>query len=112
MGGGLELALATDMRIAKAGTYVYGLPEISVGILPGGGGTQRLSALIGRQKALLMMLQAKLLSPAQALDIGIVDELVPADSRESALDRSALPRALPPAHLLQWHTLNDWHGNR
>ena len=88
LGGGLELALATDIRVAKDGPYRYGLPEISVGILPGGGGTQRLPALIGRQKALMMMWRAKLLTPAEAHEIGILDELVPGDSSETALDRA------------------------
>jgi enoyl-CoA hydratase len=88
MGGGLEVALAMDMRIAKEGKWRYGLPEISVGILPGGGGTQRLSALIGRQRALLMMWRAKLCTPREALDVGLVDELVPAGAPTSALDRA------------------------
>ncbi|MEZ5558035.1 MAG: enoyl-CoA hydratase/isomerase family protein [Pseudomonadales bacterium] len=88
LGGGLELALATDMRIAREGPFRFGLPEISVGILPGGGGTQRLPALIGRQHALQMMWRARLLTPAEALQMGIIDELVPEDSTESALDRA------------------------
>ena len=86
LGGGLELALAADIRVAKAGSYRYGLPEISVGILPGGGGTQRLPALIGRQRALDMMLRAKLLTADEAHEIGIIDELLPADDAKSALD--------------------------
>lgn len=88
LGGGLEVSLATDIRVAKDGPYRYGLPEISVGILPGGGGTQRLSALIGRQRALLMMWRARLLTPEEAHDAGIIDELVAADSDETALDRA------------------------
>lgn len=90
MGGGLELALATDIRVAKDGPFRFGLPEVSVGILPGGGGTQRLSALVGRGRALNMMLRPKLLTPTEALDIGLIDELVPVDSTETALDRAKL----------------------
>ena len=88
LGGGLELALATDIRVAKNGAFRFGLPEISVGILPGGGGTQRLPALIGRQNALMMMWRAKLLTPDEAHEVGIIDELVPEDSSETVLDRA------------------------
>lgn len=88
LGGGLEFALATDIRVAKDGPYRFGLPEVSVGILPGGGGTQRLPAIVGRGRALNMMLRPRLLSPTEAFEAGIVDELVPADTRETALDRA------------------------
>lgn len=88
MGGGLELALATDIRVAKDGPFRYGLPEISIGILPGGGGTQRLTALVGRGRAIEMMLRPRLVSPAQALQYGLIEELVPEDASETALDRA------------------------
>jgi enoyl-CoA hydratase len=88
LGGGLEFALATDIRVAKDGPYRFGLPEISIGILPGGGGTQRLPAIVGRGRALNMMLRPKLLTPREAYEERIIDELVPVDSRETALDRA------------------------
>jgi len=78
LGGGLEIALCCDFRIAAEGTYKIGLPEVSLGLLPGTGGTQRLPRLIGRQKALGMMLRGTTLSPLEAREAGIVDELVPA----------------------------------
>ena len=78
LGGGLEIALCCDFRIAAEGTYKIGLPEVSLGLLPGTGGTQRLPRLIGRQKALGMMLRGTTLSPQEANDAGIVDEVVPA----------------------------------
>jgi enoyl-CoA hydratase/carnithine racemase len=78
LGGGLEIALCCDFRIAAEGTYKIGLPEVSLGLLPGTGGTQRLPRLIGRQKALGLMLRGTTLSPQEAKDAGIVDELVPA----------------------------------
>src|SRR6266516_1255311 len=78
LGGGLEIALCCDFRIAAEGTYKIGLPEVSLGLLPGTGGTQRLPRLIGRQKALELMLRGTTLSPQEAKDAGIVDELVPA----------------------------------
>ena len=78
LGGGLEIALCCDFRIAAEGGYKIGLPEVSLGLLPGTGGTQRLPRLIGRQKALGLMLRGTTVSPQEARDAGIVDELVPA----------------------------------
>jgi enoyl-CoA hydratase/carnithine racemase len=78
LGGGLEIALCCDFRIAAEGTYKIGLPEVSLGLLPGTGGTQRLPRLIGRQKALALMLRGTTLSPQEAREAGIVDEVVPA----------------------------------
>jgi len=78
LGGGLEIALCCDFRIAAEGSYKIGLPEVTLGLLPGTGGTQRLPRLIGRQKALELMLRGTTLSPQEAKDVGIVDEVVPA----------------------------------
>ena len=78
LGGGLEIALCCDVRIAAEGTYNIGLPEVSLGVLPGTGGTQRLPRLIGRQKAFDLMLMGTSVPPAQAKDMGIVDAVVPA----------------------------------
>ncbi len=78
LGGGLEIALCCDFRIAAEGTYKIGLPEVTLGLLPGTGGTQRLPRLIGRQRALELMLKGTTLSPREAKDAGIVDEVVPA----------------------------------
>ena len=67
-GGGCEFSLGCDLRIMADGNFLIGLPETSVGILPGGGGTQRLSRLIGPSRALDLILHAKLLSPKEAFD--------------------------------------------
>lgn len=80
LGGGLELALACHYRIAidspkTSSTTKLGLPEVKLGLLPGGGGTQRLPRLIGIQKALELMTQGKELRPQQALEIGFIDDL-------------------------------------
>ena len=88
MGGGWEFAMACDIRVAKDGPFRFGLPEISVGILPGAGGTQRLTNLVGRNRAIEMMLRARTVAPQQALVYGMIEELVPADTRETALDRA------------------------
>ena len=85
LGGGLEIALCCDFRIAAEGAYRIGLPEVTLGLLPGTGGTQRLPRLIGRQKALDLMLRGTTLTPQDALAAGIVDEVVPAGA---LLDRS------------------------
>src|SRR5213594_3157337 len=78
LGGGLEIALCYDFRVAAEGSYKIGLPEVTLGLLPGTGGTQRLPRLIGRQKALDMMLRGTTLPPQDALAAGIVDQVVPA----------------------------------
>ncbi len=79
LGGGLEIALATDFRFAAEGDYRIGVPEVTLGILPGNGGTQRLPRLIGRQKALELLLTGKPVDPKTALQLGIVDRVVPPD---------------------------------
>ena len=79
MGGGFELALACDIRIALDGAYDLGLPEINIGLLPGAGGTQRLPRLIGEGRAFEMVARGRTLSPAEALDWGIVSEVVAKD---------------------------------
>ena len=75
-GGGCEFSLGCDLRIMADGNFLIGLPETSVGILPGGGGTQRLSRLIGPSRALDLILHAQLLSPKEAFDLGIINKLV------------------------------------
>lgn len=88
LGGGLEMALCCDFRVAAEGAYRIGLPEVTLGLLPGTGGTQRLPRLIGRQKALDFMLTGRTVTPQDALAAGIVDEVVPAAQLlDKALER-------------------------
>ncbi len=79
MGGGLEMALACDLRFAAEGRYRMGLPEVTLGLLPGNGGTQRLPRLVGATKALELMLTGEAVTPEDALRLGIVNRLFPAD---------------------------------
>src|SRR5207245_2963290 len=78
LGGGLEIALCCDFRMAAEGGYRIGLPEVTLGLLPGTGGTQRLPRLIGRQKALDMMLRGTTLPPPTALAPSLGAQAVPA----------------------------------
>jgi len=77
-GGGLELALACDIRLASDDAQL-GLTEVNLAIIPGGGGTQRLPRVVGRGKALEMILTAARIPAAEALRIGLVERVVPAD---------------------------------
>jgi len=77
LGGGCELALACDLRIA-GDTARFGQPEILLGIIPGGGGTQRLARLVGPAKAKDLVLSGRAVRADEALRIGLVDEVVPA----------------------------------
>src|SRR6266536_4486435 len=79
LGGGLEIALACDFRFAAEGEYRLGVPEVNLGLLPGNGGTQRLTRLIGRTRALDMLLSGAPVGPARALELGLVDRVVAAD---------------------------------
>jgi enoyl-CoA hydratase len=78
MGGGFELTLACDIRIAEEGDYEVGLPEVKIGILPGAGGTQKLARLVGMPRALEMAMRGRTVSPREAFELGIVQELTPA----------------------------------
>jgi len=96
LGGGMEIALACDLRFAAAGKYGLGQPEISLGILPGNGGTQRLPRLIGKGRALDLMITGRTVAPDEALSLALVDRVFPAEelmakTREyaEALTRSA-----------------------
>jgi len=76
------MALACDLRFGAEGEYVLGLPEATLGLLPGNGGTQRLPRLIGVSKALDLMVTGRTISPAEAHGLGILDRLFPADALE------------------------------
>lgn len=86
LGGGLEVGLACHYRVAAdAPRAVLGLPEVKVGLMPGGGGTQRLPRLIGIEPALRLISEGKHMSPAEALEAGFVDEVVqPGEEVEAA----------------------------
>jgi len=79
-GGGCEFSLGCDLRVMSSGDYFIGLPETSVGILPGGGGTQRLARLIGSSRALDLILHGQLISNVKALEFGIINEILPKES--------------------------------
>ena len=83
LGGGLELALACHMRVASAHAKV-GLPEVSLGIIPGYGGTQRLTELVGRGKALEMILTGEMITADEAHQWGLLNYVVP---RESLIEK-------------------------
>jgi enoyl-CoA hydratase/carnithine racemase len=78
LGGGLEIALACDLRFAGEGEYRLGTPEATLGLLPGNGGTQRLPRLIGPARALDLMITGRMVSPLEAYELGIVQAIFPA----------------------------------
>ena len=75
VGGGLEVAMAADIRVARAGAGKIGLPEVALGVLPGTGGTQRLARLVGKAKAIELMTAGTLMSFEQARDLGLVNQV-------------------------------------
>ena len=85
VGGGLEIALACDLRIARAGDYQIGLPEVALGVLPGTGGTQRLSRLIGKARSIEMMVEGAKMNVSKASDLGVINKVWQADSSDEFL---------------------------
>jgi enoyl-CoA hydratase len=96
VGGGLEVALAADLRIAKKGAGKIGLPEVNLGVLPGTGGTQRLARLLGKSKAIEMMALGRTFEFEEALQLGILNHIFdPEDFWNQAMNYAK--QFLPPA---------------
>ncbi|HID19671.1 MAG TPA: crotonase [Methanophagales archaeon] len=85
LGGGLELAMACDFRIASA-KLIFGQPEINLAIIPGGGGTQRLTRLIGKTKAMEMLMTGEHIDAEEAFRLSLVNRVVRADMLDTAVD--------------------------
>src|SRR3954469_2727744 len=83
LGGGLEIALACDLRFGARGSYKLGTPEVTLGLLPGNGGTQRLPRIVGVSTALDLMITGRRISPGQAHALGILDRLFPVAEAEA-----------------------------
>lgn len=95
LGGGLVLALACDLRVARRGVRL-GLPEVRVGAFASGSGTQRLPTLIGRGRALLLLLTGRLIEADQALAMGLVEEIAETDADANALVLATEIAAMSP----------------
>jgi enoyl-CoA hydratase/carnithine racemase len=101
LGGGLELALCADIIVAGESAKL-GLPEVKVGILPGGGGTQKLARLVGRHRAMLLVMTGKMFSAAEALSMGVVSEVAPAgQALTKAIEIAREIAAMPAVSIMQ-----------
>lgn len=82
VGGGLEIAMAADIRIARKDSGKVGLPEVGLGVLPGTGGTQRLARMVGKARAIELMISGRTFSFEQAIEYGIVSDVYEGDADE------------------------------
>jgi enoyl-CoA hydratase/carnithine racemase len=87
VGGGLEVAMAADIRVARTGAGKMGLPEVSLGVLPGTGGTQRLARLVGKSKAIELMVAGELFDFETGRELGLINQLFAADTGESFMEQ-------------------------
>ncbi|HXX08340.1 MAG TPA: enoyl-CoA hydratase-related protein [Pseudolabrys sp.] len=101
LGGGLELALCADIIVAGEGAKL-GLPEVKVGILPGGGGTQKLARLVGRHRAMLLMMTGRMFGAPEAFSMGVVSEVAPTGQALSrAIEIAREIATMPPISVMQ-----------
>jgi enoyl-CoA hydratase/carnithine racemase len=96
LGGGLELALACDLRVAASGGYKLGTPEVTLGLLPGNGGTQRLSRMLGASRAMDLLITGRTVGPDEALSLGILNAVHPVGEAEGQARALAERLALGP----------------
>jgi enoyl-CoA hydratase len=82
VGGGLEIAMAADLRVARRKAGKLGLPEVSLGVLPGTGGTQRLSRLVGKSKAIELMATGELFDFERGFELGLLNQIFEAETAE------------------------------
>lgn len=87
VGGGLEIAMAADLRLARKGAGKMGLPEVSLGVLPGTGGTQRLTRLVGKSKAMELMVDGELFDFERGEQLGLINHIFTADSAEDFMQQ-------------------------
>jgi enoyl-CoA hydratase/carnithine racemase len=87
VGGGLEVAMAADIRVARQNAGKVGLPEVSLGVLPGTGGTQRLVRIVGKSRAIELMATGELLPFETGRELGLIDRLFVADTAESFMEQ-------------------------
>lgn len=97
LGGGLEITLACDLRYASAGRYKLGTPEVTLGLLPGNGGTQRLTRLLGPSRAMDLLITGRTFSAEEALAWGLVSAVFPADEAAERVREIARRFAVGPA---------------
>jgi enoyl-CoA hydratase/carnithine racemase len=99
VGGGLEVAMAADLRIARKGAGKMGLPEVALGVLPGTGGTQRLARLIGKSRAIELMTTGELFDFERGADLGLVNQIYEADTAAAFLEQVLIyARQFTPPH--------------
>jgi len=87
VGGGLEIAMACDLRIARKGAGKVGLPEINLGVLPGTGGTQRLARIVGKSRAIELMITGDTFDFETAVEYGIVNRVLESESHQEFMDQ-------------------------
>jgi len=87
VGGGLEIALACDIRVAKHHCGQIGLPEVKLGVLPGTGGTARLTRTLGKAKALKMMIEGSTVDTDEALHLGLIHQVIAASNKSEFIDQ-------------------------
>src|SRR6185437_10284776 len=101
LGGGLELALCADIIVAGEGARM-GLPEVKIGILPGGGGTQKLTRLIGRTRAMLLLMTGRMFTAQEGFAMSVVSEVAPTgEALARALDIAREIATMPPISVMQ-----------
>ncbi len=98
VGGGLEIALACDIRIARKDAGKIGLPEVNLGVLPGTGGTQRLGRLLGKPKAIELMAEGRTFGFEEALDLGLVNKVFEGDDASFHAQVIEYARQFTPPH--------------